>query len=92
MIKVLITLSGGVIRSVTSTEEIEYLVVDHDNIDDGDDVPTMNDFVREDFIRNTDSMKYYPLNAKGNDNVRITSDDNEILEIENHNIIDWNFK
>ena len=27
-----------------------------------------------------------------NDNVRITSDDDEILEIENHNIIEWNFK
>lgn len=69
MTKVLITLSGGVIRSVTSTEEILYLVVDHDNIDEGDEVPTMDDFVREDFIRNTDRMENYLLNAKGNDDV-----------------------
>ena len=64
MIKVFITLSGGVIQSVTSTEEILYLVVDHDNIDDGDEVPTMDDFQREDFIRDEESMKNYLLNAK----------------------------
>ena len=34
----------------------------------------------------------YNLSNALDDNVRITSDDTEILEIENHNIIDWNFK
>ena len=32
------------------------------------------------------------LNDALTDNMRITSDDFEVLEIENHNIIDWNFK
>jgi hypothetical protein len=34
----------------------------------------------------------YNLDNALADNVRITSDDFEILEIENHNIIEWNFK
>lgn len=62
MIKVFIVVSGGVIQSVTSTEEILYLTVDHDNIDAGGDVPTMDDFVLEDFIRSESEMEEYLLN------------------------------
>ena len=61
MIKVLITVEGGVIQSVTSTEEIQYLVVDFDNIQAGDDIPTMDKFVHEDFIRDDETMERYLL-------------------------------
>jgi hypothetical protein len=53
MIKVFIVVSGGVIQSVT---------VDHDNIDAGDDVPTMDSFVHEDFILSESEMEEYLLN------------------------------
>ena len=58
MTKVMITIRGGVLQSVTSTEEIEYLLVDHDNLDAGDSV-SFDDFRREDFLRTEDDMKLY---------------------------------
>jgi len=58
MIKVMITIRGGVLQSVTSTEDIEYLLVDHDNINAGDSV-SFDDFQMEDFIRTEDDMKEY---------------------------------
>lgn len=58
MNKVMITVRGGVVQSVTSTEEIEYLLVDHDNLDAGDSV-SFDDFQREDFLRTEDEMRLY---------------------------------
>jgi len=54
----MITIRGGVLQSVTSTEDIEYLLVDHDNINAGDSV-SFDDFQMEDFIRTEDDMKEY---------------------------------
>jgi hypothetical protein len=57
MTKVMITIRGGVLQSVTSTEPIMYNLVDHDNIEAGDECST--DFVREDFLRTEEDMKLY---------------------------------
>ena len=57
MIKVMITIRGGVLQSVTSTEPIMYNLVDHDNIENGDECS--HDFVREDFLRTEDDMRLY---------------------------------
>ena len=59
MIKVLITVRGGVVESVASTEDILYLVVDHDNIIEGDPIPTMEDFHPQDMIEDEQTMKEY---------------------------------
>ena len=58
MNKVMITIRGGVLQSVTCTEPIMYLLVDHDNIEAGDSVD-MSDFQREDFLRTEDEMRLY---------------------------------
>lgn len=35
--KIIISVRGGVVESVKSTEEIEYCVIDHDNLESGED-------------------------------------------------------
>lgn len=54
----MITIRGGVLQSVTSTEPIQYLLVDHDNIESGDSV-SFSDFQSEDFLRTEDEMRLY---------------------------------
>jgi hypothetical protein len=58
MNKVMITIRGGVLQSVTSTEHVQYLLVDHDNIEAGDSV-SFEDFQTEDFLRTEDEMRLY---------------------------------
>jgi hypothetical protein len=48
----------GVLQSVTSTDDIEYLLVDHDNIDSGDSV-SFDNFQIQDFLRTEDEMRLY---------------------------------
>jgi len=54
----MITIRGGVLQSVTSTEPVQYLLVDHDNIEAGDSV-SFNDFQIEDFLRTDEEMRLY---------------------------------
>jgi len=60
MIKILIVLSGGNINFVYSTEPIEYVILDHDNIEAGDEVPIMEEDLspQDDIYSERDMMEY----------------------------------
>ena len=56
--KVLIIISGGNIKMVYSTREIEYMIIDHDNLEIGmDDVP--NEFSPSDDVISQRRMGKY---------------------------------
>lgn len=59
MIKVLITVKGGVVDFVYSTEPIEFVVVDFDNIEHGDEVPTMEEVITSDKVLTEQEMDEY---------------------------------
>ena len=48
MTKIIVTVRGGNIENITATEEVEVMVIDWDNIADGDEFPT--DFYSPDLI------------------------------------------
>jgi len=56
MTKILIIVEGGNIQSIFSTESIEYIVLDRDNIATGDNVPTMEDYSVEDKLISKEEM------------------------------------
>ena len=56
--KVLITVVGGVVQSVESTEEIQYLVIDYDNIRTGEETERISpdEFYESDRIISDDEL------------------------------------
>lgn len=48
--KIIIEIKGGILQSVTSNEEVEYVLFDHDNIREGDPFPTDHDAMAQDII------------------------------------------
>jgi len=52
--KILISISGGVLTSIISTEPIDYILIDHDNINAGDEVP--DEFIPQDGILSKKEM------------------------------------
>jgi len=57
MTKVLIEVSGGCIRNIISNDDIQYLIVDFDNIEAGDEIS--EDFNFQDVLMSEESMKDY---------------------------------
>jgi hypothetical protein len=57
MTKIIIEVKGGLVTNVISNEHIEYVVVDWDNIEAGDEVPNETDFMDAEFVYNI----YEPL-------------------------------
>ena len=49
MIRVILEVEGGIVKNVISTEPLEYIIVDWDNLEAGDEFPEMEDF-RDDII------------------------------------------
>ena len=52
MTKIIIEIKGGVLTNVISNEHIEYVVVDWDNIEAGDEIPDETDFMDAEFVHN----------------------------------------
>ena len=48
-VKIILEVEGGIVKNVISTEPLEYIIVDWDNLEAGDDFPEMEDF-RDDII------------------------------------------
>lgn len=57
--KIIIEIKGGNVQSVYSSREIEYLIVDFDNIEAGDSIPGMNDFIPIDDLLSQRNMLNY---------------------------------
>lgn len=47
--KVILEVEGGIVKNVISTEPLEYIIVDWDNLKAGDEFPDMDSF-RDDII------------------------------------------
>jgi hypothetical protein len=52
---IIIEIKGGVLQRVESTIPIFYYLIDRDNIDSGDEFPTVHDWLEEDGIIPTDT-------------------------------------
>lgn len=50
MTKVIIEIKGGVLNNVIADGPIEYILVDWDNIEQGDEFPKMKDFRQADNV------------------------------------------
>ena len=48
-VKIILEVEGGIVKNVISTEPLEYIIVDWDNLEAGDEFPEMEDF-RDDII------------------------------------------
>ena len=57
MTKVIIVISGGCLYQVSSSESIEYLLMDYDTIKTSDDVPEV--FQSEDNIMDEEAMQKF---------------------------------
>jgi len=53
--KLILVIKGGVLQSVISNTEIEYVLVDWDNIDAGDDFPTEVDYLSSAVAKDIDT-------------------------------------
>jgi len=52
MAKIIIEVSGGIAKYIIADEPIQYVLVDWDNLEAGDEFPTMADFRDADLIIN----------------------------------------
>ena len=75
MTKVIIVISGGCLYQVFSNEPIEYVNIDYDNIDAGDQVPDA--FDSEDKIMDEEAMQKFIDKVKENAPINIPKDDSE---------------
>lgn len=50
MIKVILEVAGGIVNNVIADGPIEYVLVDWDNLEAGDEFPEMEDFRQADLI------------------------------------------
>lgn len=50
MIKIILEVDGGIIKNVIADGPIEYILVDWDNIEQGDEFPKMKDFRQADNV------------------------------------------
>ncbi|MBP6238830.1 MAG: hypothetical protein KA536_21960 [Saprospiraceae bacterium] len=48
--KIIITIKCGVLQSVVSNKEIKYMLIDHDNIERGDEFPGEDDYYSQDVL------------------------------------------
>ncbi|MFZ1704377.1 MAG: hypothetical protein WAT79_08515 [Saprospiraceae bacterium] len=48
--KIIITIKGGVLQSVVSNKEIKYMLIDHDNIERGDEFTGEDDYYSQDLL------------------------------------------
>lgn len=48
--KIIITIKGGVLQSVVSNKEIKYMLIDYDNIAEGDEFPGEGGYYEQDLL------------------------------------------
>jgi len=61
MVRIYIEISGGVLQAVNSTEDIEYCLVDHDNIRAGD-IDSWTNIYSPDLIDTADNIELNYMN------------------------------
>lgn len=79
MTKVIIVISGGALKDVYSTEPIELILVDHDNIDAGDDVPTINDIFEQTHILSEEEIDKYLTDIRIDNILKLGNEDEESI-------------
>ena len=73
MVKVIIVISGGCLSSVFSSEEIEYNLIDYDNIDGGQTVS--EEFFNQDKIMNEEAMQKFINKVKEMNSKKVPEDE-----------------
>lgn len=84
MTKIIVVIKGGMLQSVISNMDIQYVIVDHDNIEQGDPYPDANDFYNSNLIvENIDQhlLMMNPANYPKESFEEILKSDHPLLKI-----------
>lgn len=64
MTKIIVVIKGGMLQSVISDSDVQYVIMDFDNVEIGDPYPGPTDFYDSDFVTNNIDEHLLSMNPK----------------------------